>query len=168
MTFRPQQRVLVDTNVIIEAYRTGSWKTIANYFCLETVEKVIEETQTGAQNRAPETHIDAASLRSSIHHIEKITDEMRARFHESFPSALLDEGERDLLVYAGTLPDSEIWLLNSPDMAAVRHAHGRGWLDRLVSLERLNAHLKGRLTSNFKSNYTEEWLSVRRTRLILG
>jgi hypothetical protein len=93
---------------------------------------------------------------------------MRAKFHETFPGALLDDGERDLLVYAGTLTVGEAWLLNSPDMAAIRHAHSRGWLDRLVSLEAINSHLKGRLGAALRENYSEQWLSVRRTRLILG
>lgn len=168
MTFSSKQRVLVDTNVIIEAHRTGCWKTIAGYFCLETVEKVIEETQTGSQNRSPETHIDEATLRSSIRHVQTITGEMRAKFHEAYPNVLLDDGERDLLVYAGTLPVGEVWLLNSPDMAAVRHAHSRGWIDRLVSLESLNGHLKGKLGASLKENYGERWLSVRRTQLLLG
>jgi hypothetical protein len=168
MTFRPQQRVLLDTNVIIEAYRTGCWNTIAGYFALETVEKVIEETQTGAQNRAPETRIDETKLRTSFSHVEDVTNEMRAQFHQAFPQALLHSGERDLLVYAGTLAVGEAWLLNSPDMAAIRHAYSRGWLDRLVSLEALNGHLSGKLGSALRDNYSEQWLSVRRTRLILG
>lgn len=168
MTFRPRQRVLVDTNVVIEAHRTGCWNTIANYFSIETVDKVIEETQTGAQNRSPETLIDEVKLRASIHHVAKITDEMRAKFHEAFPSAILDPGERDLIVYAGTLGAQEVWLLNSPDMAAVRHAHLRGWLDRLVSLEFMNSHLKGRLKTSLKDNYSEQWLSVRRANLFLA
>jgi hypothetical protein len=168
MTFRHRQRVLVDTNVIIEAHRTGCWNTIAGYFALETVEKVIEETQTGAQNRAPETLIDATKLRASMIHVEDVTNGMRAQFHQAFPQALLDPGERDLLVYAGTLAVGEAWLLNSPDMAAMRHAHSRGWLDRLVSLEALNGHLSGKLGATMRDNYSEQWLSVRRTRLILG
>lgn len=168
MTFRPKQRVLVDTNVIIEAHRTGCWNTIANYFAVETVQKVIEETQTGAQNRSPETLIDEKTLRATMHHVYDVTDQMRAKFHEAFPGALLDDGERDLLVYAGTLPVGEAWLLNSPDMAAIRHAYSRGWLDRLVSLETVNSHLKGKLNANLRDNYSEQWLSVRRTRLILG
>jgi hypothetical protein len=168
MTFRPGQRVLADTNVIIEAHRTGCWNTIANYFSIETVEKVIEETQTGAQNRSPETLIDEAKLRASMRHVANVTDEMRAKFHEVFPMAVLDDGERDLLVYAGTLGAAEVWLLNSPDMAAVRHAHLRGWLDRVVSLESMNGHLKGRLSVTLRDNFSEQWLSVRRTRLLLG
>jgi hypothetical protein len=168
MTFRPKQRVLVDTNVIIEAHRTGCWNTIAGYFALETVEKVIEETQTGAQNRASETLIDQTKLRASMRHVENVTNGMRAQFHQAFPQALLDAGERDLLVYAGTLTVAEAWLLNSPDMAAMRHAHSRGWLDRLVSLEALNRHLRGKLGAALRDNYSEQWLSLRRTRLILG
>jgi hypothetical protein len=168
MTFSPKQRVLVDTNVIIEAHRTGCWKSIAGYFSLETVEKVVEETQTGSQNRAPETHIDEATLRSSLRHVATITNEMRAKFHEAFPTVLLDPGELDLLIYAGSLSVGEVWLLNSPDMAAVRHAYTRGWLDRLVSLELLNKHLRGKLGASFKENYSEQWLSIRRTRLLLG
>lgn len=168
MSFFPKQRVLVDTNVIIEAHRTGCWNTIANYFHLETVEKVIEETQTGAQNRAPETHIDVKKLRASMHYVATVTDVMRAKFNEDFPGVLLDPGERDLVIYAGSIPVAEIWLLNSPDMAAVRHAYSRGWIEKLVSLEVLNAHLKGKLNASLRDNYSEGWLSSRRTRLILG
>ena len=168
MTFSARQRVLVDTNVIIEAHRTGCWNTIARYFAIETVDKVIEETQTGAQNRSPETLINEVQLRASMQHVAKITDQMRAQFHSAFPLAVLDPGERDLLVYAGSLSPADAWLLNSPDMAAVRHAHSRGWLDRLVSLESINGHLKGRIKAAFRDNYSEKWLSVRRTRLILG
>lgn len=168
MDYRPGQCVLVDTNVIIEAHRSGCWHTIANYFAIHTVEKVIEETQTGAQNRSPEHRIDQAKLLASIKHVAVITDEMRASFHKAYPSAVLDPGERDLLIHAGTLGVANAWLLNSPDMAAVRHAHERGWLDRMVSLESMNGHLKGRVSSAFRDNYTEKWLSVRRTRLILN
>lgn len=168
MTYRKGQRVLVDTNVVIEAHRTGCWKTIAGYFAMETVEKVIEETQTGAQNRAPHTWIDAAKLRASLRHIAVVTDEMRARFHLAHPDAALDPGELDLLIHAETIDASDAWLLNSPDMAAIRHAHRRGWLDRVVSLEAMNAHLKGRLCTALRQNFSEAWLSTKRTRLRLS
>lgn len=168
MTFCRGQRVLVDTNVIIEAHRTGCWTALTAHFAVETVDKIIEETQTGAQNRSPETHIDEAVLRSSLRHVAVITDEMRAQFHASFPSVALDPGERDLVVYAGSLSSKDLWMLNSPDMAAVRHAYSRGWLDRVVSLEAMNAQIKGRLGSGFRDNFTESWLGARRTRLILS
>jgi hypothetical protein len=79
----------------------------------------------------------------------------------------LDAGERDLLIYAETLA-APAWLLNSPDMAAVRFAHGLGWIDRLVSLGAMSAHLKARLSRDLRDNYTERWLSRKRTELVLG
>ena len=47
MRFRPGQIVLVDTNVIIEAHRTGCWKVLASHFPIHTVEKIVEETDIG-------------------------------------------------------------------------------------------------------------------------
>jgi len=168
MTFSSRQRVLVDTNVIIEAHRAGCWNAIAQYFHLETVEKVIEETQTGAHNRPRESLIDETILRASMRHVATITDAMRAEFSEKFPTALLDDGERDLIIYAGTLNVGELWLLNSPDKAAVRHANSRTWLDRVVSLEAMNSHLKVKPKDKLKTNYSEDWLARLRTQLLLG
>jgi hypothetical protein len=53
-------------------------------------------------------------------------------------------------------------------MAAVRFAHRMGWIDRLVSLGAMSAHLKTRLTRDLRDNYTERWLSRKRTELLLG
>lgn len=163
--FQNKQLVLVDTNVIIEAHRCGCWNTLANYFAIHTVDQVVLETQTGFQNRRPEENIDEATLRKSCARIAEISDGDRAAFHAAFPGALLDPGERDLLVYAGTVQGG--WLLNSPDVAAVRHCHSRGWLDRVVSLEAMNAHLRGRLKDNLRDNYTQQWLSAKKLSLIL-
>ena len=54
--------VLFDANAIIESHRVNCWNQLAEYFDLRTVAKVIEETQTGYQNREPETWIDEAEL----------------------------------------------------------------------------------------------------------
>lgn len=167
MAFLHGQVVLVDTNVIIESHRTGCWTQIAGFFRVETVEKVIEETQTGFQNRRPEQHIDEYVLRSTFHKVVGVSDEQRARFNLDYGHPALDPGERDLLVYAESLA-GDAWLLNSPDMALVRFAHDRRWLDRLVSLESMAAHLKARLNQDLAHNYSERWLSERKTKLILG
>ena len=167
MSFRPGQIVLVDTNVIIEAHRSGCWKVLAGYFAIHTVEKIVEETQTGYQNRDPEQTINEAVLRKACKHIAKISDIQRAQFHIDFPETVLDPGERDLIIHAGTLGVADVWLLNSPDMAAVRHAHGRGWIDRLVSLEAMNTHLKFKPKEALRENYSERWLSAKRTNLLL-
>lgn len=107
-----------------------------------------------------------ARLRATIAHAENVTDDDRAEFNLAFGHPSLDPGERDLLLYAARL-GSTGWLLNSPDMAAVRFAFSQGWGDRLVSLEAMGAHLKARLKETMKDNYTERWLGQRRTQLIL-
>jgi hypothetical protein len=139
------QTVLVDTNVLIEAHRTGCLAALSNHFALHTVEKVLEETQTGAQNRMPEQTIALASLKYQLRHVAIITDVQRAEFALSNPGVELDPGERDLIIYAQSLCQQNIWFLNSPDVASVRYAHHRNWLDRLVSLEAMNALIRGRL-----------------------
>lgn len=168
MGFGHSQDVLVDTNAVIEAYRCGCWAPLSQYFRLHTVEQVVLETQTGAQNRDPEENINEAELRRTLYCVSKVLDESRASFHAAFPAAILDPGERDLIVYAGQFETSDVWLLNSPDNAVVRHAHERGWLDRLVSLEAMTSHLKLRLNHPLRGNFCEAWLSSKRTKYVLG
>ena len=167
MAFLHGQVVLVDTNVIIEAHRTGCWTQIADFFRIRTVEKVVEETQTGFQNRHPEQLIQEADLRASLDLVAGISDEQRASFNLTYHHPSLDPGERDLLIYADLLEESA-WLLNSPDMALVRFAHGRQWLDRLVSLEAMTGQLRAKLRHNLAANYCDRWLSERKTAMILG
>lgn len=49
--------VLVDTNAIIEAHRTGVWRALAGGYQVESVEDCVIETQTGFQWRRPEQSI---------------------------------------------------------------------------------------------------------------
>ncbi len=166
--FEKGQIVLVDTNVILEAHRVSCWNTLASHFRLATVEKVIEETQTGFQNRSRDQTIPLTPLRQSLHHIETITDQARAQFALHNPNVLLDPGERDLIIYAKSLNLNSAWLLNSPDMAAVRYCHQSKWLDRVVSLEAMNRHIRAHTTSNLRDNFSENWLNVRKTRIRLS
>ena len=52
--------MLVDTNAIIEAHRTKSWRALTGGYAVETVEDCIMETQTGFRRRRPELRIDEA------------------------------------------------------------------------------------------------------------
>ena len=45
--------VPVDTNVILEAHRTGSWRALTGGYAVETVEDCVTETQKGFQRRQP-------------------------------------------------------------------------------------------------------------------
>jgi hypothetical protein len=57
--------VLVDTNVVLECWRTGSWRALARGCRVETVEDSVTETQTGFQRRRREQSVDAAAFRQS-------------------------------------------------------------------------------------------------------
>jgi hypothetical protein len=157
--FAKNQIVLVDTNAVLEAHRVGCWVQLSQYFALHTVEKVVEETQNGFQNRDPEETIHEATVRGQFKHIAAITDLQRTEFALAHPSAVLDDGERDLVIYAGSLTLANAWLLNGPDIATVRHAHARQWLDRLVSLEEMNTHLKLHTKAPLRTNHQQQWLS---------
>lgn len=165
MRLQKSQIVLVDTNVIIEAHRTHCWAAIADYFALETVEKCVEETQTGAQNRLPEQNIKQVKLKVSLSAVHVVTEIQRAGFllKHKIP---LDPGERDLLCQAESRKDA--WILASPDKAAMRFMFFQGWIDRLVSLEKLVTHLKVKTTRPLGRNYTESWSVGERTAMALA
>ena len=55
-------RVFIDTNIIIEAFRTGCWTAICNKFDIETVDKCIEEALTGNHDDPGHVHIDSDAL----------------------------------------------------------------------------------------------------------
>jgi hypothetical protein len=42
-----KQRVFVDTNVILETFRTNCWKAICDRFSVETVAAVVAESLAG-------------------------------------------------------------------------------------------------------------------------
>lgn len=165
----PLQRgglVLVDTNVIIAAHDSGCLPQLLHEFRVCTVEEVIVETQRGSQRRAPERNIDATWLRQRLAQIGAVTDEQRVEFTLTYQSPGLDDGERDLLIWAATIEDA--WLLNSPDMAVLRFANQVNWLDRLVSLDSMCRTISARLTQNLPENFRDDWLMRKRTEFMLG
>ncbi|WP_020182901.1 hypothetical protein [Methylotenera sp. 1P/1] len=157
--FQPRDIVLVDTNVILEAHRVKCWKQIANYFHLHTVGKVIEETQTGYQNRREEQTIDYQLLKKSFAHIEEIPEQLLVEFElHNNGDCGLHAGEMSLIIYAHGYKGN-IWFLNSPDKATVNYACTQGWKDRLISLEAMTKHLNLKLSVGLHQNYTDTWLS---------
>lgn len=159
--------VLVDTCVIFEAHRVNCWNNLANQFKLVTVEKVIEETQNGYQNRAASQTINEQTLKNSFHRIESISELERAEFNLTY-DIHMDDGEKDLAILALRLPDTPVWYLNSPDNASVRFASSQQWLDRMVSLEEMANQINARTVSAFKGNYTSSWLSQAKLEFRLG
>ena len=149
-------RILMDSNAIIEAHRTRCWSNLIAFFSIETVDMCARECATGAQQMHREyVPVDTNTLRENIT-VHEVTDAMRLQLVCQEPSAAdIDDGEQDLLAFALTLPP-EAYLVCSPDKACMKVAFKMGLIDRLVSLEAL-AERVGRRKLSLKRNYTEKW-----------
>lgn len=126
--------ILVDTNVILETKRTKTWNAFSSRYSLETVEKCVEETQTGMQNRNPQQWIGEISLRKDLSAVHAVSENQRANARLLNSSIeRLDEGESDLWAHA--LSRTDDWVLCGPDVASMRLGVLLGHHDRLVALE---------------------------------
>ena len=150
--------VLVDTNVIIEAWRIDAWRALAGGYALETVEECVIETQTGYQNRRPEQQIDRQALLAGLKAIHQVSDaERAAALIRDGEIAMLDEGEKTLWAHA--LARSDAWVLCGPDKASLRIGVRLNLRDRLVALERLLGDAGFRPKTALKSAYRQDWLN---------
>lgn len=160
----PGEVVLVDTNVILEAHRTRSWKTLAARYSLETVEDCVMETQTGAQNRRPDQRIDEAALRSALRAVHAVSPLERAQaVVRDEGLAMLDDGERALWSHA--LGRTDAWVLCGPDAASLRIGVRLGLRDRLVALETLLTDVGFKPGTPLRRNYTKAWHADRLARI---
>ena len=149
--------VLVDTNVILEGHRTGTWRALAGGFRVETIVDCVVETQTGFQRRRPEQRIDEADLRRTLACVHDVSATQRAAAYVRDQSiALLDAGERALWAHA--LARTDHWVLSGPDKASLRFGVRLGFRDRLVALETLLNHVGHRPGTPLRSHYTRQWL----------
>ena len=146
--------VLVDTNAIIEAHRTRSWRALCGAWRVETVEACVAETQTGFQLRRKEEAIDAAALRQSLAAVHSVSVRQRAELALRKGRIALDEGEEALWAHA--LGRDDAWLLCGPDKASLRCGIRLGHGDRLVSLEAL-LQSAGHRPSRLRPAYTRKW-----------
>ncbi|MFZ1413229.1 MAG: hypothetical protein WAS73_01420 [Defluviicoccus sp.] len=158
--------VLVDTNVILEAFRIGAWRALSSGYALETVEDCVTETQTGFQRRRAEQRIDAGALRASLACVHAVSDRHLAALAVLAPDIALDVGERSLWAYAATRTDG--WVLCGPDKASLRLGLRLGYRDRLVALERLLADAGYRPKLDLKVAYTARWLEMTLGQLVLS
>ena len=83
----------MDTNVILECHRTGSWRALPGGCTVETVEDCVTETQTGFQRRRPEQRIDESELRASLSAVHEVSRRERAELALRVPDIALDRGE---------------------------------------------------------------------------
>ncbi|MDE2792668.1 MAG: hypothetical protein OXI81_19925 [Paracoccaceae bacterium] len=152
---RHRGTVLVDTNVILEAYRSGSWLALAGGYDVETVEACVTETQTGFQRRRPERQIDVAGLRESLAAVHGVARLDRARLAVRAGGIFLDEGEAALWAHA--LGRHDDWVLCGPDKASLRCGVTLGFRQRLVSLEGLLEDVGLRAPIDLREAYGKHW-----------
>ena len=146
--------MLVDTNVILECHRTGSWRALAGGYTVETIEDCVMETQTGFQRQRPEQLIDGSELRASLSAVHEVGRRERAELAVRVPDITLDRGEASLWAHAVHRDDA--WLLCGPDKASLLFGIRLGYRERLVSLERLLEDAGHRAIPALKEAYTIE------------
>jgi len=156
---RQGQIVLLDTNILIEAFRTRCFNALAVHYRLETVEKCCEEALTGDHLRSGYIIVEASILREKL-----VTNRLAplelALLALTCPDVdALDAGERHLFAHAHSRADD--WVVACADRAAVRIALKLGWETRCCSLEELVRPTGAKPA--LKQHFTEEWLSQVRT-----
>jgi hypothetical protein len=157
--------LLVDTNVILEAFRTSSWKALTGGYSVETVEACVIETQTGFQRRRQEAQVEEVELRAKLAAVHTVTDAQRAEALIRGLGISLDPGELDLWAHASTRADA--WILCGPDKASYRFGVRMKFRDRLVSLERLLEDAGFQVKGKLARNYTAQWHALALNELVL-
>lgn len=159
-------RILVDTNAIKAAHLVGCWNLIRNYYKLETADYCIEEAVRANRSGKRLVNKSAEELRKEIH-AHAVTDTQRTALAFALHGRVdLDDGERDLLSLSISFKE-EIWWLCGPDKATLRAMNLLGILEKMCSLELL-AQGAGAKGKPWEIQYTEKWLSTKRTQLLLG
>ncbi len=152
---RHRGTLLVDTNVILEAHRAGSWRALTGAYRVETVEDCVTETQTGFQRRRPERQIDETELRNRLASAHAVTDLQRSVLAIRAGDIALDRGEASLWAHA--LGRDDDWILCGPDRASLRCGVRLGLRDRLVSTEGLLDDVGHRPATPLRNAYTRRW-----------
>ncbi|MBV2090309.1 MAG: hypothetical protein K1562_03310 [Candidatus Thiodiazotropha sp. (ex. Lucinisca nassula)] len=166
-------RVFIDTNIIIEAFRTGCWTAICNKFDIVTVDKCVEEALTGNPDDPGHVHIDRDALLEGLAGRHQVGKLELANLVLSHPSCHgLDDGELHLLAWLhaqGLLPNALI-LVSTADKAAIVATGNIGWLDSLTSLEHLaneSGVTHGQINA-LARHYRAGWLDEIRIKIRLG
>lgn len=159
----PKARVFADTNVILEAFRTGCWTAICQHYAVETVEKCIEEALTGNVGDPRRVQVDAAVLTAGLAARHPVGKRELASLVLAHPECQgLDDGELHLLawLHAQGLLANVLVLVSTADKAAIVATGRLGGLDSLVSLEQLaqtSGVTRGQIDS-LARHYRSGWL----------
>jgi hypothetical protein len=133
----PKKIVYVDTNVIIEATRTGCLKAILNHYDVRTVEEVRRESLQVPKNKTSYVKVDGTLFGSQVAVSAVGTADILRAATRAPGLTTLDKGERDLLAHVAELNNPGVWVITTADRAAVKTACALKLDARMISLEEL-------------------------------
>jgi hypothetical protein len=157
--------VLVDTNVIIEAVRTGTWNALTGALIVETVKECEEEALRGDAGMSGYVPVTPADL-MRMKQIHVVSEVERAAYFLADPDAVgLDKGEQDLFAHAWSRAQAGdlVWILCTADKAAIRAAVRIRLEDSLFALEQVCGEIGARPRGSFRSQHEASFLSRHRT-----
>lgn len=164
-------RILVDTCVIIEAFRINCWKALCNHFDVETVQCCVDECSAGdplAPNRICVPEAELLKGLSKVHHVDKLMLATLAIERDDLPA--IDQGELHMMAWLHANPsEAIITSISTADKAAIRATHVLKLLDNVYSLQELakGAGVGPRQLQGLQHHFTENWLQALRTQLIM-
>ena len=162
--------VLLDTNVIIEAVRTGAWNALTGAVCVETVEECRDEARRGDATRPAYVPVSDADLHR-LHAVHSVSTRDRAEYLLADPeAAAMDPGEQDLFAHAyqRAKDGDEVWVLCSSDKASIRAAVRLAIADQLKSLEAACKAVGVWPKEPLRPHHLELFLSKYRSEYLLG
>lgn len=162
--------VLVDTNVILEAVRTGTWNALTGAVHVETVEECRDEALRGDATRPSYIPVSDADF-GRLHAVHPVSKLERAEYLLVDPEAAsMDPGEQDLFAHAyqRAKAGDDVWVLCSSDKASIRAAVRIAIADQLKSLEAVCSAVGARPKEPLKPHHKELFLSKYRTEYLLG
>jgi hypothetical protein len=164
-------RVLVDTCVIIEAFRVNCWKALCKHFSVETVECCLIECCTGDPLRPGRVPIPRQDLVSGLAAMHVVDKEMLATLALEQPELpALDDGELHMMAWLHAHPkDAVLTVISTADRAAIRATHVMEVLERVTSLQELakKAGVGPKQLNLLQHHFLEEWLSDIRLQLMM-
>lgn len=157
------ERLLLDTNVIIEAHRVNCWKLLLDQFILESTEECCREAAGGYTRRGGYVAVDVAVLRKDIRIHKPTPDMMTKATATALNFQSIDPGEREVLAIA--FADAALRRVGTADRIAIQVASQLGLLERVVSLEEI-LQATGDSRALLK-HHTKKWLSDIKLQLLL-
>jgi hypothetical protein len=166
-------RVFVDTNVLFEAFRVGAWNRFGRAYSVETVEKCVEETQTGDPSACGRIDIPSQQLTDGLDQIHVPSKKDRATCLLQYPRLqTLDAGEQHLLVWllSHEKLSDETLCIATADKAAIVACGDLKCLDCVRSFEKLlrDCGTPHEILVRLSKQHQESWLSGVKTKVRLG